>query len=81
MDRFYSIYKVCDLSTELLGTCLSQNSGEEDGEEDEEEEDEEEEEEEEDEESAASIDNQSSVLTNCFQSMVDTLSKQVQIWF
>ena len=45
-------------------------SGEGDGEEDDEEE-------EEDEENSAVVANQGSVLTNCFQSMVDTLSKQV----
>lgn len=45
-------------------------SGEGDAEEDDEEE-------EEDDESSTAVSNQGSVLINCFQSMVDTLSKQV----
>lgn len=75
--------RIADINTstsKLLGTCLSQNSNgdnaEEEEEEDDDEEDDEDEEEEDDEESAASTDVQGWVLRNCFQSMVDTLSKQ-----
>lgn len=55
---------------------MSQNSPEEEVEEEDEEEDEEDDDE--DEESAVSTDVKNSVLRNCFQSMVDTLSKQVR---
>lgn len=56
---------------------MSQNSPEEEVEEEDEEEEDEEEDDDDDEESATSTDVKNSVLRNCFQSMVDTLSKQV----